>query len=354
MASQDAPTKAKVAILSLGDMGSGIARLLIARGFPVATNCEGRSADTAERARSCGATLFKSDLELVDWADVVLSVVPPRDAAATLRRVLDAMAFSKTHVSAAAQGEGGEGEGAGKGPSRPLYFADMNAVSPATCRRMAADTARARVPLLFIDSCILGGPPAPKKGGGEDQTEEKGEGDQWAVPLVPTSGPHSFASLGDAREGPLLESTLRARHISADVGAASGLKMCFASLSKGFSAIAVQAYTTAHRLGVLGDLEWALGELAPTRARQAASAITSMPPKAYRWAGEMEEISDTHAADGGFDPFLFQGAAAVFRAVAQDTVLGQEKVGQRKRGLTVQDVAEAMSEGMDRKRKKTD
>ncbi|EJT78604.1 hypothetical protein GGTG_03703 [Gaeumannomyces tritici R3-111a-1] len=346
MASQDAPTKAKVAILSLGDMGSGIARLLAARGFPVATNCEGRSADTAERARTCGAALFKSDLELVDWADVVLSVVPPRDAAATLQRVLDAMAFSKTHAPAAAAAEGS---------GRPLYFADMNAVSPATCRRMAADVARTRVPLLFIDGCILGGPPAPKKGG-EGRAEEKGEGegDEWAVPLMPTSGPRSFASLGDALGGPLLESTLRARHISADVGAASGLKMCFASLSKGFSAIAVQTYTTAHRLGVLGDLEWALGELAPARARQAASAITSMPPKAYRWVHEMEEISDTHAADGGFDPFIFQGAAAVFRAVAQDTVLGQEKVGQRKRGLTVQDVAEAMSEGMDRKRKKTD
>lgn len=344
------PTRAKVAILSLGDMGAGIARLLMDRGFPVATNCSGRSADTAERARSSGATLFKTDLELVDWADVVLSVVPPADAAATLQRVLDAMAFSsKTH-----RGEGGEGDGS---DGRPLYFADMNAVSPATCRRMAADVARARVPVRFIDGCILGGPPAPnKKGSGGEEEEGKGKGkgeeeDGWAVPLMPTSGPHSLASLDD----PLLEATLRARHISAEVGAASGLKMCFASLTKGFSAIAVQAYTTAHRLGVLADLELAMAELAPARTRQAASAVTSMPPKAYRWVREMEEIGDTHAVDGGFEPpSLFQGAAAVFRAVAQDTVLGQEKVGQRKRGLTVQDVAEAMSEGMDRKRKKTD
>ena len=32
-----------VGVLSLGDMGAGIARLLKARGFLVATNCQGRS-----------------------------------------------------------------------------------------------------------------------------------------------------------------------------------------------------------------------------------------------------------------------------------------------------------------------
>ena len=31
-----------VGVLSLGDMGAGIARLLMARGFAVATNCQGR------------------------------------------------------------------------------------------------------------------------------------------------------------------------------------------------------------------------------------------------------------------------------------------------------------------------
>lgn len=33
---------AKIGILSIGDMGMGIARLLVASGFAVATNCKGR------------------------------------------------------------------------------------------------------------------------------------------------------------------------------------------------------------------------------------------------------------------------------------------------------------------------
>lgn len=42
MASSNQSTPTKVGILSLGDMGAGIARLLIAHGFPVATNGQNR------------------------------------------------------------------------------------------------------------------------------------------------------------------------------------------------------------------------------------------------------------------------------------------------------------------------
>lgn len=33
---------AKIGVISIGDMGMGIAKLLIANGFSVATNCKGR------------------------------------------------------------------------------------------------------------------------------------------------------------------------------------------------------------------------------------------------------------------------------------------------------------------------
>lgn len=37
-----AASPAKIGILSIGDMGMGIAKLLLASGFAVATNCKGR------------------------------------------------------------------------------------------------------------------------------------------------------------------------------------------------------------------------------------------------------------------------------------------------------------------------
>jgi len=37
-----APNLSKIGILSMGDMGAGLARYLVAKGFKVATNCKGR------------------------------------------------------------------------------------------------------------------------------------------------------------------------------------------------------------------------------------------------------------------------------------------------------------------------
>ncbi|KAK0618155.1 6-phosphogluconate dehydrogenase [Bombardia bombarda] len=316
--------QAKIGIISLGDMGSGLARLLVAKGYAVATNCQGRSQDTIDRALEAGAELLPSDVALVQQCDLILSVVPPRDAAATAQRIVDA-------IPAAAR-------------TAPLYFADMNAVSPATVRAIAGlfqplgdDAVR------FIDGSILGGPPE------EDNKT-------WTRPLLPTSGPHPLAtSLPPHYHPSRLALILRIKHISPSIGAASGLKMCFASLSKGFAAISVQAVTTAQRLGVLPDLRDALRDIMPANLDRMDRAVVGMGPKAYRWVREMEEISATHAEDGGFREEaagLFKGAAGVFRTVAEDTVLGEEKVGKRKRRTTAEDVARAMVEGMEGKRKK--
>jgi hypothetical protein len=66
----------------------------------------------------------------------------------------------------------------------------------------------------------------------------------------------------------------------------------------------------------------------------------------------MEEIADTHAEEGIFEPSLFRGVASVYRCVAEETLLGSEKIGDRKRGRTVEDVATVMAEGLQAKRKK--
>lgn len=261
---------------------------------------------------------------------MILSVVPPRDAESTAQRLIDALAL----VTKA-------------GP--PLYFADMNAVAPSTIKRIAKDIAAANVSITLIDGSILGGPPRPAEGHGG---EGEGRGADWDLPSMPTSGPVSIADIPGY--GATLAAVLNTKHVSSDIGASSGLKMCFASLSKGYSAIAIQSYTTAHRMGVLPALQEALEELVPARVQQTRNSLVGMAPKAYRWVREMEEISKTHAEEGGFEPYLFQGAAGVFKAVAEDTVLGEEKVGQRKRGRTAEDVAAAMAEGLEKKRKKMD
>ncbi|KAK7745511.1 hypothetical protein SLS53_003010 [Cytospora paraplurivora] len=323
---------ATIGILSIGDMGMGVAKLLVAKGFSVATNGSGRSKDTLERVKAAQVTDLRSDADLVRKCDVILSIVPPRDAQATAQRIIDAMQLVTKEKP-------------------PLYLADLNAVAPSTVKAIAKAIENAQVPITLIDGAFLGGPPHPNDGTHSSGAPTTAVGD-WNLPSIPTSGPVRIADIPGY--GARLAEALNVKHISQDIGASSGLKMCFASLAKGYSAIAVQSFTTAHRLGVLDSLKEAMQEIVPARVKQTEDALVGMPPKAYRWVREMEEISKTHAEEGGFEEDLFKGAAGVFKAVAEDTVLGQEKVGQRKRGRTGEDVAVAMAEGLERKRKKLD
>ena len=81
-----------------------------------------------------------------------------------------------------------------------------------------------------------------------------------------------------------------------------------------------------------------------------------VPPKAYRWVREMEEIAETYADEGGFngDIGIYGEIAKVYKTVADDTVLGEEKSDRRKRGLTIEDIAAAMGEGLKKKKRKTE
>jgi hypothetical protein len=177
----------------------------------------------------------------------------------------------------------------------------------------------------------------------------------WNRPSIPVSGPHRIEDAPGS--GKHLAETLNLNHISTEIGQASGLKCCFASLSKGFTALAIQSFTTASNLGVLPLLLGELEQRMPGLLKAAKGGVPGMAPKAYRWVREMEEISITHADEGGFiggkdGEGVFGSIAEVYRSVAEDTVLGEEKTERRKRGKTVEDVAEAVGKGLSAKRRK--
>ena len=79
-----------------------------------------------------------------------------------------------------------------------------------------------------------------------------------------------------------------------------------------------------------------------------------MPPKAYRWVGEMEEIAETFHSEAGFDKTIYLGTAEVFRAINEDTELGRERTGMRSRGQTIEDVTSLLLEGMKTRRLRKD
>jgi 3-hydroxyisobutyrate dehydrogenase-like beta-hydroxyacid dehydrogenase len=101
--------------------------------------------------------------------------------------------------------------------------------------------------------------------------------------------------------------------------------MCYASLTKGLTALATEALTAATVLGLDGQL---MEELQDSQAGLLAwieRSIPSMPSKAGRWIGEMEEIAATFDA-AGLPPDTMRGAAALYSLVSR-AALDQEVSG---------------------------
>jgi hypothetical protein len=82
------------------------------------------------------------------------------------------------------------------------------------------------------------------------------------------------------------------RVIDGPVGAASGLKMSYAGITKGTTAIAAAMLLGAARFGCGEALIAELSASQPEMLKRMRSSVPGMYDKAYRWVGEMEEISD--------------------------------------------------------------
>ena len=107
------------------------------------------------------------------------------------------------------------------------------------------------------------------------------------------------------------------------IGRASGMKMCYASMTKGTNALRVAMLTAAESLGLYDDL---IEELASSQGGALSameSGIPGLPANAGRWIGEMEEIAETFES-AGVTPRFHQGAAEIFRLPGLHAVRGRE------------------------------
>lgn len=119
-------------------------------------------------------------------------------------------------------------------------------------------------------------------------------------------------------------------------------------LQQGLTGLAVQSFTTASTLSLLPALKEELAIFNQPLLTFLEKSIPAVPPRAYRFVREMEEIADTHA-EAGFSRAVFSGVADVYRGIAQDDVLGKERCGERSRGQTVEDFADTYGQGMRRR-----
>lgn len=98
--------------------------------------------------------------------------------------------------------------------------------------------------------------------------------------------------------------------------------MCYGALTKGLLALSTELMVAARLMGLdetlRAEQQESMSEVVGWLERQ----MPTMPPKAYRWVGEMEEIAATFA-QLGLTPNILTGAADIYRMVEQ-TPIGKE------------------------------
>lgn len=261
-------TKTTVAIIAQGAMGAGTAQRLTSNGVDVVTSLEGRSAQSRARAEKAGMRAV--DLAGIAAADIILSIVPPRDAVALAEQLAPALTAASR---------------------KPLY-ADMNAVSSATAEQVGAVIAKTGA--AFSDGGIIGPPPRPDSRGTM----------------------FFFSGIKDDRIASLAKGGLEVKMVDGPVGAASALKMSYAAIGKGLTALAAASILMADKYGAKEAL---LEELQRSQSQVLQVVSRSVPDmfvKAYRFVGEMEEIADQSGQPS--TAAIYRGIASLYTDIAAD------------------------------------
>ena len=247
-----------VGLLHPGAMGAVLGSVATA---PVIWASDGRSPASRERAETGGLRDVETLDAVVAGADVLLSVCPPESAEDVAVSVADA---------------GFDG-----------IFVDANAVSPAAARRIGARFSR------FVDGGIVGPPPTAP-----------------GLTRLYLCGDEA-ADVASVFAGTAVET----RIVDGGPGTASAVKMCFASWTKGTSALLLAIRALAEAEGVTEALlgEWSTSM--PDLVARSEAVSAAVGPKAWRFEGEMHEIAATFAAAELPGDFHL-GAAEVYRRLA--------------------------------------
>ena len=255
-----------IGILHPGEMGISIAASAQNSGCEVYWISEGRRQQTRERAAQFHLHDARTLASLCAECPIIISVCPP-DAAESLANDVAAAGFTGIYV-------------------------DANAIAPQRTIKIGETMSAAGV--SFVDGGIIGFP-AWKPG----------------TTCLYLSGQGAAAVADCFSAGPL-----DVKILGSTIGKASALKMCYAANTKGTVALLAAILATAETLGVREELfaQWKRDD--PVLPEQVQKRIQANTSKAWRFVGEMEEISRTFSEAGS--PGEFHAAAAnIYRRLAR-------------------------------------
>lgn len=259
----------KIGIMSIGEMGFHWAKLLKSHGVEVLTYDKDRGEVSRKRGENADVKSVASMADLVQGAELIVSIVVPSAA----KRVAETVA--------AAVKESGR---------RDLLFLDANAISPMTADDIAAALNPAGV--NFVDGCIIGS--ATKMGKGT---------------IVYVSGPQ--ASRLEALEA----FQIPIKVLGPNTNQASAFKVVYAGLTKGLQGLFCELFMGARRFGLLKELTAQYEESFPGLIDKVSSSIVGLRIHAGRRAEEMDELKRTFNHHG-LNSFMAPAVQRVLESIA--------------------------------------
>jgi len=284
-----------VAILSPGDMGHAVGQLLHEHELKVVTCLTGRSQRTRALSAKAGIADVPDFKEMVLQSDVILSITVSEVVPLICQEVADIIKETGTE----------------------LLFAECNAITPKVALQMESVITDAGG--RFVDVSIIGGPPR-----------------NGSSPRFYTSGPRA-SEFEEMREF-----GLDVRTIGPNTGQASGIKMCYASMTKGITALQTELMMAAEAMGLSEHLLAEFQNSQGAMIQRMERSIPSMPAKSRRWVSEMQEIEATYESLG-MTPYIFRGVSQMYELIGS-TSLGDETPEARDTERTLQETIQLLAQ----------
>ncbi|MGZ7095284.1 MAG: NAD(P)-binding domain-containing protein [Methanobacterium sp.] len=226
----------KIGFIGFGEVGYTLASGLLNEGIEVSTCIQDRSSKTQKIAEEMDLNLCKSNKELAEASDILISAVNPQSAIKIAQYVGE-------YVSG--------------------IYVDINNVSPKTVKKTLSFIKNGKV----VDASIIG---AVRKG--------------LNVPII-TSGPYAdqFAELNNYG--------MNIEVIGTEIGQASAIKILRSSFTKGISALLFETLYSAYQMGIDQEV---LKYISKTECEgfeiSAASRLISSAFHAKRRYEEIDEV----------------------------------------------------------------
>lgn len=270
---QPAPPPQNLAILHPGAMGIFVAASAQNAGHKVHWLSQGRSIRTRNRASEHNLIEMDCLDHLCDTCSIIISVCPPHAAEEMAHQI----------VASAYRG----------------IYVDANAISPQRARRIGL--LMKETDITFVDGGIIGGPVW--------KPEEHNDQHTWLY--LAGNEETATKTVADIFHGSPLSTSI----IGNTIGQASALKMCYAAYTKGTTALLATIIAAAESMEVREQLHTQWERDFPNLYQQAVNRTRRVTAKAWRFAGEMQEISATFAA-AGLPGEFHMGAYEIYHRMA--------------------------------------